>query len=321
METLRPTPPGRRSRDKSDYTHLDHQIESMIQDNKPGDLLDLSTTYPSRVGEVLGNYLMVLAQWEETNPDLLRKLLTLTWSRLDDETRRQFLHLVIGMIYRVAKSVLWQKGCPTGQPVTRSLRFQGDEVDLDRTIEEIVEHRVFSYENIFGLDRQKHEKATVIMMDASGSMQGLNLSMAAIATSSLAMNLNVRDQYGVILFSERFNVFKGIDQPKYLDEVLSGILNSLPEGRTNIGVGLSAGLKELQKTNVQHKMGILLTDGWQNIGSDPVKIAPKFPRLHVISLPGGNPVLARKIAQVGRGYFIPINGLLDISRAIVTCLN
>jgi uncharacterized protein with von Willebrand factor type A (vWA) domain len=158
------------------------------------------------------------------------------------------------------------------------------------------------------------------MMDASGSMQGVNLSYAAIAASSLAMNLNYKDQYGVILFSEKVNIFKRIDQPKYLDEVLNGILNSLPEGRTNIGVGLSAGLEELQRTNIQHKIGILLTDGWQNVGPDPIKIALKFPRLHVINLPGGDPVLSKKIADVGKGYFIPINDMLDVSKAIITCL-
>lgn len=299
---------------------MDYQIESMIEDGNLGGLLDFSMDYASRVGDMLGNYRMVLAQWEESNPDLLRKLLTLTWSRLDDETRHRFLHLMIGMIYRVSKSAIWQKGCPTGEPFIAPFNFQGDEIDIDRTLESIAENRVFSYENIFVLDRKKHEKAAVIMMDASGSMQGVNLSFAAIAASSLAMNLNYRDQYGVILFSEKVNIFKRIDQPKYLDEVLSGILNILPEGRTNIGIGLSAGLEELQRTNIQHKIGILLTDGWQNIGIDPIKIALKFPRLHVIYLPGGDLVLSKKIAEVGKGYFIPINDILDVSKAIVTCL-
>jgi Mg-chelatase subunit ChlD len=292
----------------------------MIKDGNLGKLLDFSMNHASRVGDMLGNYRMVLAQWEESNPDLLRKLLTLTWSRLDDETRHRFLHLMIGMIYRVSNNAIWQRGTPTGEPIIVPFNFQSDEIELDRTMERIVENRVFSYENIFVLDRKRHEKAAVIMIDASGSMQGLNLSIAAIAASSLAMNLNYKDEYSVILFSEKINLFKRIDQSKHLDEVISGILNILPEGRTNIGAGLSAGLKELQRTNLQHKIGILLTDGWQNVGPDPIKIALKFPRLHVINLPRGDPVLSKKIAEVGKGYFIPINDMLDVSKAIVTCL-
>jgi hypothetical protein len=320
-EILQPTARGRRSRDRSEYSRLDDQIASTIEDGSLQELLDLSIDYASRVGEMLGNYRIVLSQWEESNPDLLRKLLTLTWSRLDDETRRRFLHLVVGMIYRVAKSVIRRTFCPTGEPVTTLFNFQGDEIDLDRTLEQIVEHRTISYEDIFVLDRKKHEKAIVIMMDASGSMQGLNLSLAAIAASSLAMNLNLKDQYAIVLFSDKFNIFKRMDQPKFLDEVLSGILNSLPEGRTNIGVGLSAGLKELQRANVQHKIGILLTDGWQNVGIDPIKVATEFPRLHVVNLPGGNPVLARKIAKVGRGHFLTAGSMLEIPKAIAACLS
>jgi hypothetical protein len=323
-EISRPPDQGRRSRDRSEYARLDDLIASAIEEDNLQELLDLSMTYASRVGDMLGNYRMVLVQWEESNPDALRKLLTLTWSRLDDETRRRFLHLIMGMIYRVAKSVLWRMGCPTGEPVSAPFKFQGDEIDLDRTLEQVFEHAAlsaFAYEDIFVLDRKKHEKAVVIMMDASGSMQGINLSMAAIATSSLAMNLNLKDQYAVILFSDRFNIFKKIDQPRYLDDILTGILTSLPEGRTNIGAGLSAGLGELQRANVQHRIGILLTDGWQNAGIDPVKVAMRFPQLHVVGLPGGNPVLSKKIAKVGRGHFLAVNSILEIPKAIATCLS
>jgi uncharacterized protein with von Willebrand factor type A (vWA) domain len=187
-------------------------------------------------------------------------------------------------------------------------------------LESIIANRIVSYENIFVIDRKKHKKAAVIMVDASGSMHGSNLSIAAIAATSLAMNLNYRDEYSVVLFSEKFNIFKGINQPKPLDEVISGILDILPEGRTNIGVGLSAGLQELRRSNVQHKIGILLTDGWQNVGQNPIKMALKFPQLHVINLPGGHADLSKKIAEAGRGYFIPINDMLGVSKAIVTCL-
>jgi Mg-chelatase subunit ChlD len=299
---------------------MDRQIESMITDGNLEELLHFARNHPLRVGDMLGNYRMVQAQWEQSNPDLLRKLLTLTWSHLDDETRHRFLHLMIGMVYRVSKCATWRKGCPTGEPIIAPFNFQGDEIDLDRTLERIVENRIFSYENIFVLDRKRHEKAVLIMIDASGSMQGLNLCIAAVAASSLATNLSYRDQYGVILFSEKVNIFKRIDQPKHLDEVIKGILDILPEGRTNIGGGLSAGLDELHRSNAQHKIGVLLTDGWQNVGPDPIKIALKFPQINVINLPGGDPGLSKRIAEVGKGHFILINDILDVPEAMVTCL-
>jgi len=299
---------------------MDRRIESIIQDGDIGTLLDFAKDHASRIGDMLGNYRIVLAQWEKSKPDALRKLLTLTWSRLDDETRHQFIHLMICMVYRVSKSVVWPRGIPSGEPVITPFNFQGDEIELDRTIESLIEKRIPSYENIFIIDRKKHKKVAVIMIDASGSMQGLNLSIAAIAAASLAMNLDHQDEYGVVFFSEKVNIFKRVDEKKHLDQVISGIFDILPEGRTNIGVGLSAGLEELRRSHIHNKMGILLTDGWQNIGHDPVKIAMKFPQLHVINLPGGQPELSKKIADVGKGYFIPVHDMLDVSKAIVRCL-
>jgi len=299
---------------------MDNRIESMIRDNRLEQLLDMAKDHASRIGDMLGNYRTALIQWEENRPDLLRKLLTMTWDRLDEETRRRFVYLMIGMVYRVSKNEIWQKGTPSGEPVTEYFRFQSDDIDLDRTIESITQNLSTSYENIFVHDRKRHKRAAVIMIDASGSMHGTNLSIAAIAASSLAMNLNVRDEYCVVLFSEKYNVFKKMDQPRHLDEVINGILNILPEGRTNISIGLLAGLQELRKSPVNQKMGILLTDGWQNTGQDPVKLALKFPQLHVINLPNGNPELSKEIARSGRGHFIPLSDMLDVSRAIVTCL-
>lgn len=300
---------------------MDRRIESLIEGDQLEPLIDFAKDHALRIGDMLGNYRLVLAQWEENNPEALRKLLTMTWDRLDDETRHRFVHLMIGMVYRVSKSILWESGTPAGEPVVTPFDFQSDEIDLDRTVEGLAENRFIAYENIFVLDRKKHKTAAVIMIDASGSMHGSNLSIAAIAASSLAMNLNFKDDYGVVLFSEKYHLFKKIDQPRPLDEVICGILDILPEGRTNIGVGLSAGLQELGRSNVQHKMGILLTDGWQNVGQDPVKMALRFPQLHVINLPGGNAELSNNIARSGRGHFIPLDDMMDVSKAIITCLN
>ncbi len=308
-------------RDRSDYTRMDNRIESIIRRGEIESLLDFAENHPRRVGDMLGNYRLVLAQWEESNPELLRKLLTLTWNRLDISTRKQFIHLMIRMIYRTSKSESVSKGIETGDIKVSPFNFKGDEVVLEKTIEHMIEGQPLSYEHIFVLDRKKRKKAVVLMMDASGSMQGANLSMAAVAVAALATNLDHRDEYGVVLFSEKVNVFKWIDQPKHLDQVIVGVLDILPEGRTSISLGLSAGLQQIQKSSVDERFGILLTDGWQNVGPDPIETAARFPKLHVISLPGGNPELSKRIARAGKGLFVPLREMLDVPKAILSCLN
>jgi Mg-chelatase subunit ChlD len=117
------------------------------------------------------------------------------------------------------------------------------------------------------------------------------------------------------------NICKRIDQSKPLDQVINTVLNILPAGRTNIGIGLLAGLSEIQRSTIDSKIAILLTDGQQNVGQDPLSPARKFPKLHVISLPGGNPEFAKKIADAGRGSFIPLKSMYDVPKAIIKCLS
>ncbi len=288
-------------RDRSEYTRVDYHIESMIHDNQLEQLLSFAQDHSVRVGDMLGNYRLALAQWQETDPDSIRKLLTLTWTRLDTQTRRQFIDLILRMIYRVSKSAVTRTGPQTGDVVAAPFDFQSDEIALDQTLAQLTSDSVLSYDKIFVLDRRRSKKAAVLMIDASGSMQGENLSMAAASASSLAMNLDYRHEYSVVLFSERVHVLKRMEQSLHLDRVICNVLDILPEGRTNIGLGLSVGLKELHRSRLAQRQGILLTDGWQNVRQNPLTIAARFPRLHVINLPGGNPELSTDVAKAGRG--------------------
>ncbi len=311
---------GRTPRDRAEFTPMDERIDAMIQDNRMESLVDFAQEHPIRVGDMLGSYRIVLAQWEAYDPDMLRRLLTLTWDRLDIATRRQFIHLMLRMVYRTSKSEVASKGRPTGEVTLAPFDFQGDEIALDKTVESLTESRSMSYDNIFVLDRKKRKRAAILIMDASGSMQGTKLSMAAVAVGSLAMNLDGEDEYGIVLFSERVNLLKRIDQAMHIDRVISQVLDILPEGRTNLCLGLSAGLREIQRSRVEQRIGILLTDGWQNLGHDPIALAAKFPQLHVINLPGGSPELSGKIAKAGRGRCVTATDVLQVPSAVLATL-
>lgn len=305
---------------KGGHLPIQQRIKSLLQQGSLQAVYDLSHEYVRTVGDMLSDYQLVLAQWEETNPELLRKLIVRTWDRLDKSTQRRFMHLMINMIHRVAKSKFWKAGVTTGEVQSQPFDFEGDEIDLDKTMESAMDNPIPSYDNIYVLDRKKRKKSTVLVMDVSGSMQGEKLSMAAIAVASIAMNLDQKDEYSVVLFSEQVNILKRVDQQTPLDEVIRNVLEILPGGRTNIGLGLLAGLKEINRSTTEQKTAILLTDGQQNTGQDPVPLARKFPQLHVINLPGGKPSFAQEIARCGRGHFISLTNMLDVPKAILECL-
>lgn len=306
--------------ERGELRPLEQRIDELLRQGNLPAIYELSEEFSRVVGDMLGDYGVVLAQWEESEPELLRKLLTRTWHRLDAPTRKQFLHLMIAMVYRVSRSEVLSRGTPTGEVTTVPFAFEGDEIDLEKTLEARLEHPLPSYEHIYVLDRKKYRRAAVIVMDASGSMQGENLSMAAIAVASLAMNLDARDEYGVVLFSEKAKICKRVDQALPLDRVLNEIMHIRPEGRTNIQLGLAAALGEIQRSTIEAKIGILLTDGQQNVGVDPLPLAGRFPKLHVINLPGGKAEFSRKIAECGRGSCICLQSMFDVPQAIIKCL-
>ena len=307
---------GRASRNRSEYARMDQQIEGMIQDNRLASLVDFARDNSIRVGDMLGNYGTVLAQWEISEPELLRRLLTLTWNRLDDETRKKYMHLMLRMIHRVSKSEIAKKGRPSGEVCVAPFDSQGDEIELDRTAESLVECPYLSYDNLFVLDRKRRKKAVILMMDASGSMQGEKLSMAATAVASLAINLDYGDEYGLVIFSDKARIMKRIDQAMSVDRVIREVLNVLPEGRTDLSLGLSAGLHEIERSRVEQRIGILATDGWQNLGHDPAGLAARFPRLNVIGFPGGSSEHSEKMARAGRGRLVLASDMLDVPKAI-----
>jgi hypothetical protein len=296
------------------------RIDSLMEEGDLQSIFDLSREYVKTVGDRLGDYPLILAQWEETNPDLLRKLLARTWDRLDRPTQKLFMHLMLNMIHRVSESQLPKEGTPTGEEKSQPFDYEGDEIDLDRTAEEMLDAPVPSYDSIYVMNRKKRRIGVVIILDASGSMQGENLSMAAVAVASMAMNLDGKDEYGVVLFSEKVNLFKSVTQGKPLDAVIRNVLDILPGGRTDIRLGLLAGLKEIHRSTVERKIAVLITDGQQNTGGDPLPVARRFPLLHVINLPGGKAEFSKRIARVGRGHFIPLRTLFDVPKAMIRCL-
>ncbi len=62
-----------------------------------------------------------------------------------------------------------------------------------------------------------------------------------------------------------------------------------------------------------------------NRGENPIGLARKFPKLHVIAMPADNDAdqgirTCREIAQAGRGKFYPINEYKEIPRALINLL-
>lgn len=132
----------------------------------------------------------------------------------------------------------------------------------------------------------------------------------------------------IVLFNSTAMVLKKINQKKQVIKIIDDILDSEAVGFTNIQMGLEKGLTELNKTreNRKSRFGILISDGNFNRGGDPVEIAKKYPKLHVIGMPAENDAMqgirvCQEIAKAGRGKFYAVNDYKEIPRALIELLS
>jgi len=204
------------------------------------------------------------------------------------------------------------------------------EFDLDETIQHNplnIYKKSLTYKDIYGIRRQRQKRKIVLILDTSGSMYGKLLLNAALTTSVLAYNME-KEEYGIVLFNSTAMVLKKIDEKKPIISIIDDILDSEAVGFTNIHIGLEKGLKELDKIKerTRNKFGILISDGNYNRGNNPIDLAKKYPKLHVIGIPAENDAargidMCREIAKAGQGKFFAVNNYREIPRALIELLS
>jgi len=204
------------------------------------------------------------------------------------------------------------------------------EFNIDETIQHNplkIYNKSLSYRDIYGIERKRQKRKVVLILDTSGSMYGRLLLNAALTTSVLAYNMEKED-FAIVLFNSTAMLLKKINQKKQVIEIIDDILDSEAVGFTNIYIGLEKGLKELKKVkeNRKSRFGILITDGNYNRGDDPIILAKKYPKLHVIGMPAENDAdrgidTCRDLAQAGRGKFYAVKDYKEIPRALIELLS
>jgi Mg-chelatase subunit ChlD len=202
--------------------------------------------------------------------------------------------------------------------------------DLDETIQHNplkIREKTLNYQDIYGIKRQREKRKVALVLDTSGSMYGRLLLNAALTTSVLAYNMEKED-FSIILFNSTAMVLKDMKEEKEVTKIVDEILDSEAVGFTNIYIGLDKGLKQLQKVKrkAKNQFGILISDGNYNRGENPIKLARKYPKLHVIGMPPDNDAdrgidTCKEIAKAGRGKFYAVNDFKEIPRALIELLS
>jgi Mg-chelatase subunit ChlD len=122
-----------------------------------------------------------------------------------------------------------------------------------------------------------------------------------VAASILRLKL---EHVTVVAFDTVAHVLVRAGEDVGVREVARRVLSVPAQGYTNIEGGLDAGLEQLRRARLRERVGIVFTDGVANVGWDPVRVAGRYPRLHVVHL-GEHHVqgarCCRDMARAGRG--------------------
>ena len=205
----------------------------------------------------------------------------------------------------------------TGDVASVPYRGGSDDIDLDRTLEQLTEHPVPEDEDIIVRERVSTTRSVVLLVDLSGSMRGERARTAAATVGALAAEL-ARDNLGVIAFWSDAAVLSRLGQHVPPDRLVESMLRMPARGLTNIAFPLQAARRELARVPARDARVLLLSDCVHNAGPDPRPFAARLPRLDILLDTTGeqDPELARDLARLGRGRLRQVRTYRDVAPAL-----
>jgi Mg-chelatase subunit ChlD len=200
-----------------------------------------------------------------------------------------------------------------------SVRYKGgsDDIDLDRTVEQLVEHPVPEEDDIIVRERVRTRRSVVLLVDVSGSMRGERIRTAAATVGALGAELD-RDDLAVVAFWSDAAVLSHLGQHVPAQQLLEAMLRIPAKGLTNIAFPLQVAATELARVPARDARVVLLSDCVHNAGPDPRPLAARLPRLDVLLDTSGeqDEELARELARLGRGRLRRIRAYTDVAPAL-----
>jgi len=280
-------------------------------------LIRLAKVAPKRVSIEISNNTALMADLLKSlnkkkhirNLDIL-ELLALCLPYLKDDFKYLARKYATNIILKIVSRSQW--GLKRGNIVgNQPYSWTSDDIDLDNTIEAIIDQCAISSEVIRVFERERAMKAYALIIDRSASMSGLKIALAALLSAMLIYS-SANPSLVITAFNTKVNFIKHFNEILPPNIVVDKILDLKAYGYTDIALALRTTYKELMKSGLSEYIGILITDGEWTAGENPLKYASLFDRLHVVCVPSKWAGFAKAIARKGHGEFFFIRNLSDL---------
>jgi len=234
---------------------------------------------------------------------------------------------------RLAARVFIQLGAMGRQPSRGPRRMRSvprgtGDVDLDATLDRLAGSWPPPPDDLVTRTWQAHRRSVCLLVDSSGSMSGLALAMAAVATASVLLAADGRLDAGAIAFAGTVTVLQapGTRQPP--EQVVGRLLGLRGHGLTDLAAALRAAAAGLAGAAAGQRSVVLLSDCVSTTGGDPAAALTGIDRLDVLCpQPAGrepDPAsagTAERLARLGGGTCRPVRSLADIPSALTVLLS
>jgi Mg-chelatase subunit ChlD len=234
----------------------------------------------------------------------------------DPETLRRAREIAARLaVPRPRRDVTARRGA--GEVASVPYRGGSDDIDLDRTVEQLAEHPIPEDEDIIVRERIRTRRSVVLLVDVSGSMRGERVRTAAATVGALAAEL-ARDDLSVIVFWSDAAVLARLGQRVSPRALVDSMVRIPARGLTNVAFPLTVARRELSRIPARDARVLLLSDCVHNAGPDPRPLAARLPRLDVLLDVTGeqDQDLARDLARLGRGRLRLIRTYRDVAPAL-----
>jgi gas vesicle protein GvpN len=196
-------------------------------------------------------------------------------------------------------------------------RGEGD-LDLERTLGQWPGRGPLAREDLVTRSWVAHRRAVCLVVDASGSMSGSGVAMAAVAAAAVVLAAGAQLAPGVICFSGEPRVLQDQGRSRPPEDLVGDLISLRGHGVTDLAAALRAAAAQLGRASADERIAVLLSDCLRTAGGDPAAALPGIDRLHVLC-PAADPEpqrAAAALARAGGGISRPVTALADVAPAL-----
>ena len=266
-----------------------------------------------------------LADLLAADPDGAAALLADLAAATDRELRAAARRLAARVFIRLGRA-----GAPRARGTRRlepSRSGEGD-LDLERTMARWPGSGPLHSEDLVTRTWAARTKALCLLVDASGSMAGPGVAMAAVAAAGVVLASGYRLAPSVIAFSSDVRVLQPQGARRPPEDLVGDLVGLRGHGVTDLARALRAAAAQLARADGDERVAVLLSDCLRTAGADPATALAGIDRLHVLCPAGdgsgsaadgtgdGGPGPAAVLARAGRGISQPVRTLADVAPAL-----